>query len=85
MSAANSLLTDSQIQSYLRDGILVVPLLSEDEVRDAQRGLVETLREEYGVDVRDLKGTGRGLVDASSTNGEGEQVLSVLYECSFRC
>ena len=81
MSADSNLLTDSQIQAYLRDGILVVPLLSEDELRDAQRGLVETLREEYGVDVRDLQGTGRGLMDASSTNGAGEQVLNVLYEC----
>ena len=68
-------LTQEQIDAYLRDGILVVPnLLSTREVIDAHVGLARTLKEEYGVDVHDLERTGRGLVEASSTNGAGEFV-----------
>jgi hypothetical protein len=72
MSDTADILTPSQIETYLRDGILVVPLLSSSELLEAQRGLVDTLWEEYGVDVRDLEGTGRGLMNGSSTNGSGE-------------
>jgi hypothetical protein len=64
-------LSPRQVESYLRDGILVVDLLSRDEVREARRGLASTLLDEYGVDVNDLAGTGRYLANASSTNGAG--------------
>lgn len=67
-----SLLSPSQIQTYLKDGILVVPLLSSEELLEAQRGMVTTLREEYGVDVHDLEGTGWKLTNASSTLGAGK-------------
>eukprot|EP00571_Detonula_confervacea_P002050 CAMPEP_0172324350 /NCGR_PEP_ID=MMETSP1058-20130122/51144_1 /TAXON_ID=83371 /ORGANISM="Detonula confervacea, Strain CCMP 353" /LENGTH=469 /DNA_ID=CAMNT_0013040611 /DNA_START=290 /DNA_END=1696 /DNA_ORIENTATION=+ len=72
-------LTPQQINTYLRDGILVVDnLLSCEEIANAQCGLVQTLKEEYGVDVHDLEGTGHKLVEASSTNGAGG-VLDIFY------
>ena len=65
-------LTPEQIVPYLRDGILVVEnLLTRQEVINAQRGLAKTLWDEYAVNVRDLEGTGCGLIRASSTNGAG--------------
>lgn len=67
-----NLLSDNQIQTYLHDGILVVPLLSPAELLEAQIGLIETLSYKYGVDVNNLEGTGKGLIDASSTNGAGK-------------
>jgi hypothetical protein len=66
-----SILSPSQIQTYLEDGILVVPLLSSDELLEAQHGLVATLWEECGVDVHNLEGTGWKLAGASSTFGAG--------------
>ena len=76
MANTDNPLTPSQIQTYLRDGILVVPLLSLDELVEARHGLVATLLEDYGVDVSDLEGTGRGLMDASSTNGAGKMIIN---------
>eukprot|EP00804_Cyclotella_cryptica_P001632 CCRYP_014949-RA/>CCRYP_014949-RA protein AED:0.08 eAED:0.08 QI:119/1/1/1/1/1/3/524/432 len=73
-----SLLSPSQIQTYLQDGILVVPLLSSEELLEAQRGLVTTLWKECGVDVHDLEGTGWKLTRASSTLGAGG-VLDIFY------
>ena len=65
-------LTPRQVDVYLRDGILVVDdLLSHEEVAEARLGLASTLLDDFGVDVRDLEGTGRNLADASSTNGAG--------------
>ena len=72
-------LSPEQIQTYLRDGIVVVPLLSSDELREAQHGLVETLSNEFGVDVRDLERTGSGFMAATSTNGAGELTITLLY------
>ena len=72
-------LSPEQIQTYLRDGIVVVPLLSSDELREAQHGLVETLSNEFGVDVRDLERTGSGLMAATSTNGAGELAVTLVY------
>lgn len=71
-TSKESPLTSEQVQTFLRDGIVVVPLLSSDELREAQHGLIETLSKEFGVDVQDLERTGIGLMDASSTNGAGE-------------
>ena len=68
-------LSPRQVESYLRDGILVVDLLNRDEVDEARRGLASTLWNEFGVDVDDLEGTGRYLANASSTNGAGTQSL----------
>lgn len=78
-------LTPAQIQTFLSDGVLVVPLLTPDELFEAQSGLIETLREEYGVDAHDLERTGRGLMDASSTNGAGENgtCFSILLTIVF--
>ena len=73
MTEPPSHLTPQQINTYLHDGVLVVDnLLSPDELNDAHCGLVQTLRDEYGVNVHDLERTGRGLVEASSTNGAGK-------------
>lgn len=71
---SSSPLSPHQIAAYMRDGVLVVDgLLTRDEVVEARRGLATTLMEGYGVDVRDLKGTGRGLSRASSTDGAGKR------------
>jgi hypothetical protein len=78
---ADLLLTPSQIQTYLDDGVLVVPLLSAAELHEARCGLIDTLKEEYGVDVADLEKTGRGLMAASSTNGAGKRKLAM--NCRF--
>jgi hypothetical protein len=72
-------LTPRQVDVYLRDGILVVDdLLSHEEVAEARLGLASTLLDDFGVDIRDLEGTGRNLADASSTNGAGT-FLSRVY------
>lgn len=65
-------LTPDQVAAYLTDGILVVDLLTEDELKTARAGLADTLRDGFGVDVDDLDGTAGGIVDASTTNGAGE-------------
>lgn len=71
-------LTPDQVAAYLTDGILVVDLLTEDELKTARAGLADTLRDGFGVDVDDLDGTAGGIVDASTTNGAGG-VLDVFY------
>lgn len=72
-------LTQQQISTYLRTGILVVDnLINAEEILEAQKGLARTLHQEYGVDVHDLEGTGCGLMDASSTNGAGESLCIVM-------
>ncbi|KAL7546247.1 hypothetical protein ACHAWF_009582, partial [Thalassiosira exigua] len=78
-ASSSSSLSPAQIATYLDAGVLVVPdVLSPDEVDEARRGLEATLLDECGVDANDLDGTGRGLVDASSTDGAGG-VLDVFY------
>mmetsp|Transcript_41186 Transcript_41186/g.74242 ORF Transcript_41186/g.74242 Transcript_41186/m.74242 type:complete len:358 (-) Transcript_41186:1125-2198(-) len=79
MTTETSPLTPQQIDTYLRDGILVVDnLLSREEIIEAHQGLAQTLKDDYGVDVHDLEGTGHGLIEASSTNGAGG-VLDIFY------
>ena len=71
-------LTHEQIETYMRDGVLVVPnMLRPPEVEEAKRGLHGTLRHR-GVDPTDLTNTGRELTGLSSTNGSGG-VLDVYY------
>ncbi|KAL7524782.1 hypothetical protein ACHAXR_000713, partial [Thalassiosira sp. AJA248-18] len=71
-------LTSNQINTYLRDGVLVVDnLLSPEELLEAHEGLAQTLMETYGVNVHDLEGTGHKLVEASSTNGAGRAQLAI--------
>jgi len=75
-------LSSEQIATYLTDGILVVDnLLTPQELYDAQLGLVSTLKEEYGVNVYDLEGTGYRLMDASSTFGAGKFLLHHKSQC----
>ena len=51
------LLTHEQIETYMRDGVLVVPnMLRPPEVEEAKRGLHGTLRHR-GVDPTDLTNT----------------------------
>jgi hypothetical protein len=72
-------LTPDQINTYHRDGILVVhDLLSHSELIEARSGLANTLLNEYGVDVCNLSTTGHNLINASSTNGAGG-VLDIFY------
>ncbi|KAL7579836.1 hypothetical protein ACA910_004849 [Epithemia clementina (nom. ined.)] len=68
-----------QVETYLRDGVLVVDnLLSQEELEVAWEGLHETLSA-HGVELHDLVNTGHNLCALSSTNGAGG-VLDVFYE-----
>lgn len=74
-------LSQSQIDEFIREGVIVLPaLLSAQEVADARAGLHTSLLAE-GVDVNDLtsKESANGLRILSSTNGSGG-VLDMFYE-----
>jgi hypothetical protein len=72
-------LTAAQIQTFSKDGVLVVEnLLSLDELNAAIAGLSETLLE-HSVDPADLEQTGHVLTSLSSTNGSGG-VLDLFYD-----
>ena len=78
MSTSTSVLTQDQIDKYLRDGVLVVDnILSAEELKAARDGLHETLLH-HGVDTDDLEHTGHHLQKLSSTNGSGG-VLDIFY------
>jgi len=72
-------LTPSQIETYLRDGVLVLPnVLSPKQLDDARIGLHNNLLHQHGVDPDDLRRTGHNLQKLSSTNGSGG-VLDIFY------
>jgi hypothetical protein len=72
-------LTLEQIETYQRDGVLVVEnILSPDKLKAALSGLRETLMK-HGVDDNNLAETGHHLSKLSSTNGSGG-VLDIYYE-----
>lgn len=74
-----SLLTTDQIETFLRDGLLVVPgLLSATDLAQALAGLAATLQK-HGVHVDDLQSTAGGLAALSSTAGSGG-VLDLFYD-----
>uniref|UniRef100_A0A7S2XL36 Phytanoyl-CoA dioxygenase n=1 Tax=Attheya septentrionalis TaxID=420275 RepID=A0A7S2XL36_9STRA len=71
-------LTKEQVETFRRDGVLVVDnILDPDEVRGALDGLSETLGR-YGVDTNNLSETAHHLANLSSTNGSGG-VLDLFY------
>lgn len=72
-------LSAEQIDTFLRDGILVVEdVLTPSELDSARRGLASTLQHYSAVNVNDLVTTGYGLKELSSTNGSGG-VLDLYY------
>jgi len=74
-----TLLTEQQIDTFVRDGLLVVDnFLGRDQVAAAEQGLAATLAK-HGVDVPDLEGTAGNLAALSSTGGSGG-VLDVFYD-----
>jgi hypothetical protein len=74
-----TILTPSQIETYLQDGVLVVDtIFTKDEIEAAIHGLHHTLSHEYSIDVNNLLETGYHLTSLSSTNGSGG-VLDVFY------
>ena len=78
-ASSQRILTPEQIETYLRDGVLVVDhVLSEHELQTANEGLVGTLRR-HGIDPSHLRETGHHLTKLSSTGGAGG-VLDVFYE-----
>jgi len=80
----NAVLTVDQIQTFLKDGVLVVDnILSADQIQSALQGLNESLFTRAGVDTANLDETGHGLVNLSSTNGSGG-VLDLFYE-DWKC
>jgi hypothetical protein len=73
------ILTPEQIETYMRDGVLVVDnVLSGNELSSARTSLQETLWK-YGVDINNLQETGHHFTKLSSTNGSGG-VLDIYYE-----
>lgn len=73
-----ALLSEDQIEVFLRDGVLVVDgILDDHDLDQAKCGLAQTLAE-YGVNVDDLECTGHALKNLSSTNGSGG-VLDIFY------
>jgi hypothetical protein len=74
-----SLLSTAQIETFLRDGVLVVDnILTPEQLDQARHGLKASLGR-YGVDTDDLLTTGTNLTKLSSTNGSGG-VLDLIYE-----
>ena len=72
------ILSSEQIETFQRDGILVVDdILSEDQLQAAQEGLHQLLHD-HNVDVNNLEDTGHHLRNLSSTNGSGG-VLDLFY------
>jgi hypothetical protein len=72
------ILTQLQIEKYLRDGVLVVDdIMCAEELKVARDGLHETLLH-HGVDTNDLENTAHHLQKLSSTNGSGG-VLDLFY------
>lgn len=72
-------LSENQITTYLREGVLVVDsVLSRDEIDEVKTGMSQSLLR-YGVDTERLVETGRGLCQLSTTNGSGG-VLDIFYE-----
>ena len=75
----NELLLQQQIETYLRDGVLVVDaVLNESELKQARDGLANTLQR-HGIDPSNLSETGHPLAQLSSTGGAGG-VLDVFFE-----
>ena len=74
----SSFLSPEQIESFKRDGYLVVPgILSAKEVSEAQDGMWATLAE-HGVEKERLHETAHNLHALSSTHGAGG-VLDIFY------
>lgn len=74
-----TILTPSQIETYLQNGVLVVDnIFTKDDIEAAIHGLHHTLSHEYNIDVNNLLETGHNLTFLSSTNGSGG-VLDVFY------
>jgi hypothetical protein len=72
-------LSKEQIDSFLADGVLVVPnVLSSDELERARNGLQETLHE-HGVRFDDDPRTAKNLLNLSSVHGAGG-VLDIFYQ-----
>lgn len=79
MNTATSILSPSQIETYLQNGVLVADnIFTEDEIQAAIDGLHSTFSQEYQIDVHNLLETGHRLCSLSSTNGSGG-VLDVFY------
>ena len=72
------ILTENEIETFQRDGILVLDnFLTDIELLEATDGLEETLLN-YGVHTTNLRETGHNLKNLSSTNGSGG-VLDIFY------
>jgi hypothetical protein len=72
-------LTDEDLETFRRDGVLVVPqLLAPEEVAAARRGLHATLAR-YGIDHEQWNGSARRLRPLQLTGGKGG-IVDVYYD-----
>ena len=71
------MLSDDQIQQFLDDGVIVVPVLSEDEVQRSRIGFHKDLKR-LGCDPENLSSTASALSGISSTGGAGG-ILDIFY------
>jgi len=79
MTVMAPLLSPQQLDTYQREGVLVVEnVLNKAELEAARSGLTATLQK-HGVDPHHLATTGHHLAGLSSTGGSGG-VLDVFYE-----
>ena len=79
LASAAPVLTAEQLETFRRDGVLVVPgLLSPAELAAARGGLEQTLREHAGVELSRLEETAAAMGSLSSVGGAGG-VLDLFY------
>lgn len=72
-------LTESQVETFLKDGVLVADnIFTNEEIEEAIQGLHQTFWRDYRINVNDLKKSGHRLTYLSSTHGAGG-VLDVFY------
>lgn len=75
----DSFVTEEVIQTFLKDGVVVIPkVVGADRISHLRAQFHTTLRDVYGVDYDDLSNTCQRVKALSSTNGAGG-ILDLFY------
>lgn len=76
---ARQFVTEEVIESFVRDGVVVIPnVIAGERVQNIRNQFHATLRDVYGVDYENLASTCQRVKDLSSTNGAGG-ILDLFY------